>query len=640
MASGSEFLMDIRARMTGPAVSQLQAAESAAQAAIDRYSELERTSAQAAKALERIGAVQTALKGKMAKAMEAGDGAQFWKLAGALRAAQDEEARLKSKAAETSAALAAQGKAVGGLADQVGELKAAEANAGAPLDVEKTAGGLKKLGGPLGAAGDKAEEFSEAWGALRGQLGTSGAVLAVAGTAFVAFAAAIVAGVVAIGKWTLGMANANRTARLTAEGFALSVGGSDALTQSMRDVEKSTGIGVDRQRDLVRSLKDAGVSMSDIPAALKAIATQEAAVGDSSGTQELVDRLKEGKTNASALAKEMEGKFGGIVKAKMKGLDEQAATFKRNLGETFGGLSIEGFLDGLSKLVSLFDANTESGKALKTIFEAVFQPLFNNAHRVFTAVERLFLGFIEGAIDVAIAVKKFAKRWDLSFPGLEGFPDIAEAGKFAAYALAGVLGVVAAIGYAIYASFTAAAAGAQFLWDMFMAAGDVGATVVEALGSAASAASEAVGEFIQVGADIVSGIAQGITDNAAEIIGALTGVMGQGVLAARNSIESKSPSKLFARVVGAPIAQGVAMGIDQEADGVTASIESMVAPPDVAGPRGGGGRSLPPMNVTINVYGDADESTGAKFQFLLVSALEDAAEMLGAAAGGPVVVSG
>ena len=68
----------------------------------------------------------------------------------------------------------------------------------------------------------------------------------------------------------------------------------------------------------------------------------------------------------------------------MLGLDEQSKIFHANLVSIFGGLKIEGLLTALQKLLSIFDLNQASGRALKVVFESLFQPIIDWLEKIRT----------------------------------------------------------------------------------------------------------------------------------------------------------------------------------------------------------------------------------------------------------------
>jgi hypothetical protein len=628
VAGGSDFIVDIEASVRGNAVSELDSLQSSLEDAIGAYRDLETQQSKTAKALEKIGGQISGVQDKMAKAMSAGDTEGFWKLAGVLDKLKTKETALGAEATKTKAALEAQKHVVEGAAKAVrgGQERAKGTGDG---DIEGAAGGLKKLGGPIGRIGDTVEEFSESWGKLTGSLGKSGAVFAVAAVAVVALTAALIAGVVGVGKFALTSANAARDAHLATQAFIIQTGAVAGLESAMADVGKSTGVAVDRQKDIVRALQGANVAAGDIPEALKAIATQEAALGDSSGTQQLIDDLKQGKKSVGALAKEMDSKFGGIAKKRMLGLDQQAQTLEKNLGSLFSGLNIEGVLEGIAKLVGLFDTSTESGSALKTLMGVIFQPLANSTTGIFTKIERFILGVEIGAVNVAIAVKKLAKEFNFDLGAMKDWPDVADIGEAAAYGIAAALGLVAAAGYAIYTAFENLADVVTILLSIGEASNAAWAAIGEFIMGLPDAAGDAVAAAALIGSAITDGIAQGIEDGAEAVIAAITGVANDAVATAKKILGVNSPSKVFAAEVGGPISEGIGYGIEEDSHFIGRALDRVTDPSqvDVKSAAGAGGE-LPPITISVTGSGDPAQ-TAALVEEALVRVLSGYAETQG-----------
>lgn len=71
-------------------------------------------------------------------------------------------------------------------------------------------------------------------------------------------------------------------------------------------------------------------------------------------------------------------------------------------------------------------------------------------------------------------------------------------------------------------------------------------------------------DFVQLGRDIVAGIVDGIIQVGGQIYNAIWAYIESALARLGISLESNSPSKLFAREIGEPMSQGVAMGIENE----------------------------------------------------------------------------
>ncbi len=628
MASGTEFLVNIRAQVQGSGMSELQTMQANAKQAIDKYAELERASVKLSGALEKVQASSAAVAGKMQAAMEAGDGNAFWKLAGEANALATKEAALKSKLAATNSAMDAQAQAAKVAANALDDFNARAKGAAdetAKFDTQKAAGGIKKLGGPLGGVGDKIEEFSESWEALSGSLGKSGAAFAVAGVAAVALIAVLAAGAVKVAAMAVGLADTKRNASLTMEAFAGSAEAGAKLSAAISEVSNATGVGSERLLELSRDLKTAGVSAADMPAALKAIAMQEKALDDTGGTAALIEDLKTGKKAAGELASEMESKFGGVVQKKLLGLDSQWDKFQRNIAGTFGGLGIEGLLAGLATLVALFDSNTESGRALKSLFEGIFQPFISGVGNAATVAEAFFLGAVIAALKVGIAVKNLANQFDFDLGGIVEMPSAAAIGEVAMYMVVAAVGVLAA-GVAVVAAgvsllittWTALSAGATAAWNAITTAAD---SAIEKLKGMSLA---------DIGKAMLEGLAKGITGAASLVTDALGGVVTGAIDSAKSKLGIASPSKVFAEL-GGYTGEGFAVGIDDSASMVQSAMTDLVEPPEAkaakAGAAGGGGT----ITATFNLYPTGLTETLAQVEQALDDLIERKALAMGAA---------
>ena len=80
-----------------------------------------------------------------------------------------------------------------------------------------------------------------------------------------------------------------------------------------------------------------------------------------------------------------------------------------------------------------------------------------------------------------------------------------------------------------------------------------------------------------LGGDMVSGVVTGIQNGQGAIGSAFSNALQVAVQQGRRSIESNSPSKLTARILGEPMAEGVAVGIDNKSSLVSKSLAKMSA---------------------------------------------------------------
>jgi len=108
----------------------------------------------------------------------------------------------------------------------------------------------------------------------------------------------------------------------------------------------------------------------------------------------------------------------------------------------------------------------------------------------------------------------------------------------------------------------------------------------DALGTKVDAALREIGTFmvnlaptlttgaVQLGASIINGIVEGL--NPAAVTEKLKNLAGDALQAAKDRIEAHSPSQLFAREVGLPMALGIVAGLDQGTTQVVTAAESLV----------------------------------------------------------------
>ncbi|MFK0217755.1 phage tail tape measure protein [Streptomyces vinaceus] len=115
----------------------------------------------------------------------------------------------------------------------------------------------------------------------------------------------------------------------------------------------------------------------------------------------------------------------------------------------------------------------------------------------------------------------------------------------------------------------------------------IGQSIRDGLRGAWNSVKQVSSWFWDIGSAIVHGIVNGIWSSAGALYGTLRDLADNALAAAKRFIDSKSPSKRFAREVGAPIAQGIAQGIDDHAHTAVSSLNSMsglLARQTMAGP--------------------------------------------------------
>jgi hypothetical protein len=255
---------------------------------------------------------------------------------------------------------------------------------------------LRKLGGPLAEVGEHVSKVGSGFEKLQKAFGSSAGVIVGLTTVAVALVAAIVASGVAaaaalvhITAWAVGLADANRNASLLAQGMVQSVKGGEQLSASLRAMTRTLPVSNDELASLAKNFAYAGYRGKDLSNAVEQAARWSA-------------RLK----------------FGPDYMKAMLSLDEQSKVFKANMSSVFGGLKIDGLLEALQRMIALFDDTTESGHAIKVVFESIFQPLVDGAVGAQYKVEAFFLQLEIWALKTLIALKPYGSIFVMLGEGL------------------------------------------------------------------------------------------------------------------------------------------------------------------------------------------------------------------------------
>jgi hypothetical protein len=534
------------------------------------------------------------------------------------------EAGAKVEARNMAAAAEAIGKAMGAISKPAKEVvpaveKLKRANVGETF--EKLGGVLGRLGGPLGDLGAQASGGAGSIAKLATELGGAAA----AGIAFVAVIALVVAGVtaavVATAQWAVGLADANRAAHLTVEAVEQTSSALAGLSDILPDVTRATGLTGEELTDLAKQLAAAKVSAGNMPAALRAVATAEAALGKG-GAAKFIEDLKTGKKTVNELAGEVDRKFGGIVARKLIGLDAQALTLKRNLSDTFGGLKIEGFLENLSKLGELLDQNTASGQAIKLLFEGIFQPLVDGAAGALPAIEAFVLGFEITALKIYIVLQPAIRAVKELFGGStdSALPDALEVALFLGKTLSGVLlGIVSVLTVlGVVAGGLVATVAAPFIAIALAVHGVIAAVqgVVTYLQST---------NLSSIGANLVGGLATGIAAGGPRVLAAIGDVVGGAITAAKAKLGIASDSKVF-KAIGDFTVGGFQHQVERKTPAVQSALETMVEAPSSAARGGGASATVQSggntFHITVQSADGRPETMVASLRQMLIEILE------------------
>ena len=599
--AASATLQDLASRIDAAGAASSRASEALA-AGEQAYGRAEAAADRAAKAVERIGLAAETQRGKIAAALEAGDMSAADRASAKLATLMARQGEAATKSAAAAAALNAEAMALDKLksaatsaADAEAKLaqehKAATEGAAALAKKQKDAadaqtksvgaagmleGAFAKLGGPVGAVGQKLAGLHGAALKLGKTLGDAGPYAVIAAgmailiaSAFVA-AAAIGVATLKVLAWAVGLADAARTQGLLAAGIETTVEGGTLLDAKLGDLAAKVPSTREELTAMAAELAKTGLRGKELGAALEAAAVKAA-----------------------------KAKFGPEWQKQMVALDVTGRRVKAGIAGIFGGLKSDATLEGLARLSNMFDKNTETGNAIKVVFESLFQPLLDGLTELVPKAEAAFIQFEMLVLQALIAIKPFGSQILLA----------AEALGVVALIVGGVLTAVLLVVVGLI-TFFAVSFGILVIEAVKFGAA-VKEHVVAALDTLRTKFDAAVA-FVKgitlndVGQALMRGLADGITAGGAAVVSAMTGQVKGAIDSAKNLLQIKSPSKVFEEI-GRFTGEGMAGGIEASAGGVQSSLESMVATPDVSAAPGKGSATGGGVTIgEINFYGVKD----------------------------------
>lgn len=511
---------------------------------------------------------------------------------------------------------------------------------------------IKKAMGPMG-------EMVERGQAMISVLGSGGVYLAaaLAAVAIVAMTAALVVGVAKMAQFALSASDAARDQVLLLEGMTGSASAAGELAASIASVSSSVALSGDKVQQLGSKLAAAGLRGDQFRKALEAASIAASAGGpeaEAAFMKAATAAAKAGKS-VDKLAADVKAKLGPVAAKQMLGFRVQMEKARENATRLFSGVKIEPFLEGLSKVTSLLDENTASGKAVKTIVETMLNPLFEIVGALGPYVGQFFKGMVIGALLTALAVLKVKNVLQEAFgdtsvtEGLDGMKIALYAGAAAAIVIAiGLAVLTVALGALIVLLGIAAVGVALFMLPFIIGFGVIIVAVLAVvavfalLTYAVMAAYEYVSglDFGAIASDMMSGLVDGITSGSASVMSALQGLAEQMKATIKGALGISSPSKVFAEF-GLNTAAGFEGGIDKGAAGVSDAVSGMVQLPasdgkraDTKGAAGGGDTYY--MNVRVDAGSDKGEDIAHAIVRVLRGELEGATIEMGAPLPEPV----
>lgn len=493
---------------------------------------------------------------------------------------------------------------------------------------------IKGSGGPLGKFTGGLENLQKL-----GASGVIGAGLASIGAAVVALTVAVGVATAALFKFGIAMADVVRSERLQLEGltkvrnwYGLAADKAGFLQETISKVAGSSALGRDQINGMAVSLYRAGLRGGSLQQALEGVATATSAAGEEQGNfykSWFIGAARSGQATKK-LADDIKARFGGVARAQLLSLDVQSKKLHESFQQLFSGLKIDGFLEALHDVTDLFSQNTFSGRALKTIIEALFQPMIDFVSGNGILVKRFFQGLVIGALLLTIGILKVRNFLRAAFGDSAILKGI-DKQRMAVYAGAAIFGAFAAVVISVAAAFAALAAAVLVVLSPFItlfgtiAAGYKLITSID-WGGAASA--------------LVDGFVNGITNGVQRVVKAVKGLGTAALQALRNALDIHSPSKAFMRL-GVEIPRGMAKGVDAGAGNVDAAVGGMgggaldAAP--APKPARGFGRGPTSITLIVQVEGGGQkdprrygEAIGEGILGKLTDVLEGVAIQLGA----------
>lgn len=435
-----------------------------------------------------------------------------------------------------------------------------------------------KLGGKLGDLGKKAKETGQSAAglstrvgelgskvsAMPGPLGAAGGSLSqfasLLSNPYVAVAAltvALLAGVVALGVWAVKSADAARSNRIFLAAMTGSSTAGAQLGKSIESLAKTLPLAKEQIQGIAQALNDKGLKGTQLEAAMGAIARTQSVLGAGAAgkLQAIVDKSAQLK-RFTANALDFQG--SGIS------LDDVANALAKRTGTTLARAreSIKaGAVDLKTGLQALDDATKTKLGGAAAKMSISLSAIGDRASDVF--------GSLFADLDIEPILK-----------ALRGVIDMFDASNAEGQALRELAKTVLQPLLEFVAG-TGGSAVKNFLQDMIIGALVLAIGFFKAKNALASLGdtdfSEMATKLEILGKAMIDGLVNGIKENAAAVVAAISGVVGDGIAAARKLLKIGSPSKVF-HEIGGFTAEGFAQGIDEGADQAVDSMGRMLDP--------------------------------------------------------------
>jgi len=497
-------------------------------------------------------------------------------------------------------------------------------------------GALTEVGAPLGGLAAGAAKFGAVLSSpIAGVVAlTAGAIALV--VAMVSLVSAVANAAVALGKFSLASSDARRSEALQIEGANTLTAAYGRLTATAGDYQAaidrasdSTNVGRDTLRGYTQQLARAGLRGESLTAAVEAMGLAATVQGERGARRflQLANATRAADGSVQGLVDRYRSELGPIARRVMLSLDNQSSRLSRNLERLFSGIRTEPMLEALDSVGSLLSQSTASGRALKTLFEKLFQPIVDQVGEATPIIEAFFKGMVIGALIAGIGILRLKNKLDDLFPGFIGDANAAKIATYAGIAALGIfVGVlVLAAGAALLLAFAMFLVLLPFIAFIALVV-LISAAIIELIDGIGEA-FESIGSFV---GDMVDGIVNAITGETPRVEAAFGKLGDDAAKGFAGALGIASPSKVFA-AYGKNIIEGTINGIESGGAALGDATSSLVDEP--AGVGLGGSTSISIGDITVVV---GDEASGRDIALSIRDELASVLEGVNIEFGEPV----
>jgi len=488
----------------------------------------------------------------------------------------------------------------------------------------------KALGKELGGLASMAEQVPGPMGSILGRLaGLSkfavgglivGGIVAI-GAALVGLAAASVSAGVALVAYGVRQADARRSEALRLEGLTRlrrgmhEAGGSATEMQSAIDrVSDSSSASRSTLEGYAERLHRLGLRGDNFTAALEGMATRGEVLGDryAQSFAGMAAQAARSGRSVRALANDVQVRLGDIAGRKLIALDVTTRKLHENLASLFRNVKIEGFLKLFREFASTFSQARVTGRALAGIMERLFAPLDAGAENSVGTVRRVLTVAVTRVIQIENAVLQMRNTW------LQAWWELNRRGITMEGTMNRLRAGVSLWGDAIALPFTLASKAAGAFVGSIEWVQNAGSSMGERFRKVWQGIN-----FRDIARNMITGLVTGIISGTVQVVAAVTTMANATTNALRETLQIKSPSRVFAKL-GREIPAGLAMGVDAGQEAADAAIANMV---DVnvntpAGLGRGGTTSISIGDIIVQTTGQTGASIATDIRRALAEALE------------------